>query len=498
MAVYIGIDIGSTTVSAAAIDTASGRLLDHESASNSAEITSAADRAMGRSEWDFSRITSTALGVVRTLVERVGGDLVEGIGVTGQQQGCQLYDPDDLEPVGTFISWQDQRAKEPYREGSYLDHMAELGAGHMASHGPQGFAASGCPLVTGYTASTLTWLKLNRELPTHARASTAPEFFVSRLTGTVPVTDVTDAAGWGVFDVAGGGWNWPLIEDLGIPRAVFPDIAGSCAVAGTVQGGIADRIGIGRGVPVSVASGDHQCAFAGTVSDYGETVAVNVGTGGQASVFVPSLQGLRRRDGAIDHGDLELRPYIQDGFLLAGVGTVGGRSFRVLRDFFSHTVADLSGDSGFAADAEAMYGRLVQLAAGAEPGASGVRFAPFFTGTRRDRARRGQIDGLDPANFTPGNLARALFEGMARQLHDSYSEALSTGAAQRSVLTGSGNGLSKNPVLVSALEAEFGMAMKRAASRDEAATGAALCAAVACGTYESISDASRKFVKYES
>ncbi|MDA0232784.1 MAG: hypothetical protein O3C69_04785, partial [Chloroflexi bacterium] len=65
MAVYIGIDIGSTTVSAAAIDTASGRSLDHESASNSAEITSASDRALGRSEWDFSRITSTALGVVR-------------------------------------------------------------------------------------------------------------------------------------------------------------------------------------------------------------------------------------------------------------------------------------------------------------------------------------------------------------------------------------------------------------------------------------------------
>ena len=97
MAVYIGIDIGSTTVSAAAIDTGSGALLESESALNSAEITTIADRALGRSEWDFSRITTIALGVVHDLVERIDGELVEGVGVTGQQQGCQLYDPDDLD-----------------------------------------------------------------------------------------------------------------------------------------------------------------------------------------------------------------------------------------------------------------------------------------------------------------------------------------------------------------------------------------------------------------
>ena len=87
---------------------------------------------------------------------------------------------------------------------------------------------------------------------------------------------------------------------------------------------------------------------------------------------------------------------------------------------------------------------------------------------------------------------------------ESYSEALKPGAAPRAVLAGSGNGLRKNSVLVAALEAEFEpdfgarTKMRVSADRDEAATGAALCAAVACGTFESISAASRSFVRYES
>lgn len=496
MAVYIGIDIGSTSISAAAIDTGTSRLLRVCSAANIAETTSDDDRSLNRSEWDISKINQIALGVLTELVSQIGGETVDGIGVTGQQQGCQLYETATLDPIGPFIGWQDQRAKDSVRKGqddSYLDYMAELGSDHLGPGEPQGFAASGCPLVTGYTASTLTWLKSNKQLPKRVGASTAPEFFVSRLTGSKPVTDPTDAAGWGVFDVANSEWNRPLIDALGLPATLFPDVVESCTVAGTLQSAIADRIGLDRGLPVAVASGDHQSAFAGTVANYDDTVAINIGTGGQATIYVPGVRGLKKRKGAIDHGDLELRPYISTGFLLAGVGIVGGRSFRVFRDFFSKV-----GSQVFDADQddENLYDRLVELAADSEPGASGVEFSPFFTGTRMNRSQRGQITGLDPVNFTPGNLARALLEGMARQLHASYETALKTGASPRNTLTGSGNGLRQNHVLRQAIEVEFGMKMKMSANEDEAATGAALCAAVACGEFETIAEASQSFVKY--
>lgn len=498
MSVYVGIDIGSTSISAVAIETDTRQLLGVCSAPNLAETTSQADRGLSRSEWDISKINRIAVEVLAELVKKIAGEVVDGIGVTGQQQGCQLYDQASLEPTGPFIGWQDQRAKEPfYKNGtdSYLDHMAQLGSDFLGPGEPQGFAASGCPLVTGYTASTLTWLKANKQLPARVGASTAPEFFVSRLTGSKPVTDPTDAAGWGVFDVANGAWNRPLIDALGLSASLFPDVTDSCTIAGTLQSAIADRVGLARGIPVAVASGDHQSAFAGTVANYDQTVAINVGTGGQATIYVPGVTGLRKRRGGINHGDLELRPYIQSGLLLAGVGIVGGRSFRVLRDFFSGVGSQVF-DTEPASDD--VYDRLVKLAAESEPGAARVRFSPFFTGTRMNRSQRGEITGLDPVNFTPGNLARGLFEGMARQFHTSYSVALETGAAPRKTLTGSGNGLRKNPVLRQAIEAEFGMKMKLSATEDEAATGAALCAAVAGSEFGSIAEASQSFVKYEN
>jgi sugar (pentulose or hexulose) kinase len=260
-----------------------------------------------------------------------------------------------------------------------------------------------------------------------------------------------------------------------------------------LDGDIAERIGLRSGIPVAVASGDHQCAFAGAVSDYAGTVAVNVGTGGQASVFMPDSSSLRRKGEWPDYGSLELRPYVQGGYLLAGVGVVGGRSFRTLRDFFARTGEALFSVGG---DADQVYSRLVTLAAESSPGAGGIEFQPFFTGTRREPGRKGEITGITPGNFTPGNLARSLFEGMARQLHASYAEAVSLGAPPRSALAGSGNGIRRNPVLRELLEAAFRMPLQLASQADEAATGAALCASVASGQFASIAEASRSFVTY--
>ena len=501
MPTFLGIDIGSTTVTAVAIDTSSNRLLDVVAVANRAEVTSPTDRAKGRSEWDFSRIARTAFDAVRNLVERPGISSVssvasiEGIGVTGQQQGCQLFDATSLESVGPLVSWQDRRTAEPGDSGSIVEQVAERGAAHLVSSGPRGFAASGCPIVPGYTSAILYWLGQHGALRPGIKASTVPEFFVSTITGTTPVTDATDAAGWGVFDVVNNRWNADLVRDIGLDYEVLPEVVPSSKVAGKLTAEAALAMGLQPGIPVSVASGDHQCAFAGSVTERDRSISINIGTGGQSTVFMPDPSVLRRNGDWPDYGSLELRPYIQGGYLLAGVGVVGGRSFRTVRDFFARTGSELFDQDG---DADAIYGGLVELASEAEPGAGGVEFQPFFTGTRVEPGRRGSINGLTPANFTPGNVAMALFAGIARQLHASYLEAQELGAPSRDRLIGSGNGVRRNPVLRSALSNLFGTSLELTARTDEAAAGAALCSAVATDNFGSIAEASRSFVEYES
>ena len=201
---YLGVDLGSTTVTAVLIDADSKRVVATDSIANDAETTSPGARRLGRSEWDIDKMASYGLEAAKRVVERSGlpPESVAGIGVTGQQQGLQLFDS-DLRTVGPFISWQDQRSKEAVGDGTanYLDLMAERGGATRSGTMLPEFQNTGCPLVTGYTASALFWLAHNDQLPFGVAASTAPEWLVSRLTGRRPVTDPTDAAGWGVFDV---------------------------------------------------------------------------------------------------------------------------------------------------------------------------------------------------------------------------------------------------------------------------------------------------------
>ena len=481
---YLSIDVGSTSVTALIIDIESKSVVGSSTIDNNAETTSENDKKIGRSEWDIECMTNLALANAKNLIERTKVQPA-AIGITGQQQGLQLLDQ-DLSTIGNFISWQDQRSKDliPGENLTYLDAMGELGGAVTEDGGLPAFENTGCPIVTGYTAPNLYWLKANNELPTNVaniHGTTAPEFVVSRLTNTRPVTDPTDAVSWGVYDLSKMGWNHHLIDSLGLSRELFSNIADSCTPAGTLIEPMAAKLGAKAGIPVSVASGDHQCSFAGTVADYENTVAINIGTGGQASVYV---------ENPTPRGWLELRPYIQSGYLLAGVGVVGGRTFRTLRDFFSNANLAIA---GYHVDPDVLYVKLVELAGEVPAGAEGVVFDPLFTGSRSNPLAKAAVRELTPGTFTPGHMARALFEAMAAQLADSYREAAKLGAGTRSMLVGSGNGLKLNPVLRESLETELGMPLQLGRNNEEAAIGAALCAAVADGSFKSIAEASASF-----
>tara|TARA_B100002003_G_C14116923_1_gene537208 strand:- start:28 stop:1521 length:1494 start_codon:yes stop_codon:yes gene_type:complete len=484
---YLSIDVGSTSLTAVIIDIESKSVVGSTNAANASEITSVADKKIGRSEWDLEHMADLAITNAANLIKHTNSQPA-AIGITGQQQGLQLLDK-QLKTVGNFISWQDQRSKDLIRgtNHTYLDAMGKLGGAKTDTGGLPAFENTGCPIVTGYTAPNLYWLKVNKELSSNfsnIHGTTAPEFVVSRLTGTRPITDPTDAVSWGVYDLTKMEWNYNLIDSLGLHQSLLSDLAESCTPAGTLTTQMAARLGAKAGIPVSVASGDHQCSFAGTVTDYENTLAINIGTGGQASVYV---------EHPTPRGWLELRPFIQGGYLLAGVGVVGGRTFRTLRDFFNNASSALT---GYELDSDVMYEKLVELATNIPAGSEGVIVDPLFTGSRSNPRAKAAIREITPGTFTPGHIARALFEAMATQLAGSYKEAVKLGAGERSFLVGSGNGLKLNPVLWESINAELGMPVQLSQHNEEAAIGAALCAAVADGSFNSMNEASTSFLNF--
>ena len=83
----LGIDIGTTTISAAVLE--DGQFLASETRANGAFIPSALTCAR---EQDVEKITQTALAIVQMLFERYPD--IHSIGVTGQMHGILYVDAD--------------------------------------------------------------------------------------------------------------------------------------------------------------------------------------------------------------------------------------------------------------------------------------------------------------------------------------------------------------------------------------------------------------------
>ena len=102
----LGIDIGTTTISAAVLE--DGQFLASETRANGAFIPSALTCAR---EQDVEKITQIALSVIETLFERYPD--IHSIGVTGQMHGILYVDADGI-AVSPLYTWQDARGSLPH------------------------------------------------------------------------------------------------------------------------------------------------------------------------------------------------------------------------------------------------------------------------------------------------------------------------------------------------------------------------------------------------
>jgi sedoheptulokinase len=115
----------------------------------------------------------------------------------------------------------------------------------------------------------------------------------------------------------------------------------------------------------------------------------------------------------------------------------------------------------------------------------------LFCGTRSNPSLRGSITGIGERNLTPAHLVQGVLRGMADELLGYYPAMRARMRKPPAALIGSGNGIRKNAPLRQLFEKLLGMPMKVPAHMEEAAYGAALFAAAACGLRASVPDAQR-------
>lgn len=389
---------------------------------------------------------------------------IVAIGLTGQMHGLVCLD-DGGNVLRPAILWNDQRTQ------AECDAItATIGAQRL-------IALTGNRALTGFTAPKILWVR-HHEPEVYARIAHVllPEDYVRfKLTGDY-ATNLADAAGMLLLDVAHRRWSETVLQELDIPRAWMPALYEGPEVTGVVSAEAAQITGLKAGTPVVGGGGDQAAQATGVGAVQPGVIALTVGTSGV--VFAP----------------LGSYAYEPDGRLHAFCHSVPGQWH------FMGVMLSAAGSLQWYRDTLAPgvdFGALTAEAADAPPGCEGVLFLPYLTGERTphpDPLARGAFVGLT-ARHTRAHLTRAVLEGVAFGLRDSF-ELIKASEAGRVVheVRVSGGG-AKSPLWRQIMADVLGVPLIVAEAIEGAAYGAALLAGVGGGIWPDVLTATAQTVR---
>ena len=154
------------------------------------------------------------------------------------------------------------------------------------------------PALTGFTLPKLLWVRRHEPaLWARVRSVLLPKDYVRfRLTGE-RATDVADASGTLLFDVANRRWSAEVAGALDIDLALLPRAFESPEVTGTVSAAGAAATGLRAGTPVVAGGGDQAAGAVGMGIVEAGLVSATIGTSGVvfAATSKPALDPKGRR-----------------------------------------------------------------------------------------------------------------------------------------------------------------------------------------------------------
>ena len=301
-----------------------------------------------------------------------------------------------------------------------------------------------------------------------------PKDFVRlRLSGEYAI-DVADASGTLMLDVAHRRWSQEILDAAGSRRVrCCRELFESPEICARVSSqGVGAKPASSRARRSSRAPATRRPARSGMGITRPGAVSVTIGTSGV--VFAATDRP------ALDPGG-RLHTFchaIPDRWHVMGVTQAAGLSLRWLREQLG---LKEQGDEG--------YELMTREAAAIEPGADGVLWAPYLMGERTphlDPHVRAALVGL-AANHTRGHIVRAVLEGVAFSLRDSFTIFKELGVPVQRVRLGGGG--ARSPLWREIQANVYGHPVETVNADEGAAYGAALLAGVGAGVWPSVDDA---------
>ncbi len=342
-------------------------------------------------EHDPVEIWSTQFGVAMEALAQAGADAesVAAIGITNQRETTIVWDRKTGEPIHNAIVWQDRRT------AGFCDQLRVSGHEALIQR------KTGLVIDAYFSGSKVRWI-LDHVPGARERAErgelcfgTVDSWLIWKLTeGARHVTDVTNASRTMLFDIHRQEWDDELLDVVGVPRSMLPEVVASSEVC-------AHTAGVLKGIPVAGIAGDQQAALFGQMCTQPGMVKCTYGTGS----FM-----------LLNTGD---RPVLSKNKLLTTIAwRVNGRTSYALEGsiFIAGAVVQwLRDELQIIRSSEE-----VEALAASVADTGGVYLVPAFSGLgapQWDPYARGAIVGLTRGS-NRAHIARAALEGIAFQVAD--------------------------------------------------------------------------------
>ena len=450
---YIGVDLGTSSIKLLLMDEVG-------------QIKSIVTREYplyfpkpGWSEQNPEDWYSALVDGIKELVKDCNKDEIDGISFSGQMHGMVILDEND-KVIRPAILWNDGRTQA---ECDYLNN--EIGREKLSTY-------TANMALTGFTAPKLLWVK-NHEPENFAKIKKVmlPKDYVAYMLSGVHCTDVSDASGMLLFDVKNKRWSKEMLDICSLKEEQMAMVHESYEVVGGLSQRAADELGLPTSVKVIAGGGDQAVAAVGTGTVGAGKCNISLGTSGV--VFISS------QEFAVDDKNaLHAFCHADGKYHFMGVMLSAAACNKWWMD-------GIIGTKDYAKEQK----EITKL------GENNVFFLPYLMGERTPHNNpnaRGTFIGMT-MDTTRADMTQAVLEGVAFALRDSYEIAKSLGVkVERTRINGGG---AKSPLWCQIVANVLNVKVDKINSEEGPAFGAAILAAVGCGKYASVEEATEKLIK---
>lgn len=344
-------------------------------------------------EHDAEELFLCSLTVMQQAIRqaKIADKDISAIGITNQRETVVVWDKTTGKPVYNAIVWQCRRT-------------ADL-AQSLIKDGKSALIQEKTGLIPDayFSATKIKWILDNvKDARSRAEkgellAGTIDTWLVWKLTnGKVHITDYTNASRTMLFNIHTLEWDKDLLQMLGIPLAMLPQVKDSSCIYGTT-----DREICGFEIPIASCIGDQQAALFGQGCFNKGEVKTTYGTG----CFMLMNTGdspIASKNQLLTTIAIGLDGKVQ--YALEGSVFMGGATIKWLRDQL--------GIIRTAHECDTL--------AESVPDSNGVVLVPAFTGLGTpywDSYARGILIGLT-RGVNKAHICRATLEAIAYQVND--------------------------------------------------------------------------------